>query len=219
MTTLENSVFVARSSNNGAPSNRLSSTAVFTPSSDGFKVSGARFYNFPNTTTVFAACGNCYTNANGYSKSSFFDKIRYTSVDGTYVRWGSRQDVFYDLDGSLGSNYFNAGSATSNFSSATLIPFYDFNNIAGRCFSSPSNNRWDQSLLCNKNTTVRGISLTNYIQSYSYSLLISRVDPLPNTLLSSVSTTFNSGGYSGLYSLPYVGGYNYRIQQEYLSNF
>lgn len=128
---------------------------------------------------------------------------------GNYVGWGSRQDVYYDLDGTLSWNYFNNGSAGSNFSTAALIPFYDFNNIPGQCFSSPNSNRWDSSLLCTKFTTVRAITLTNYNPNYASSLLIARVDPFPNTAVSPVSTVLN--GIS--YSLPFVGGYTYRIEQ------
>lgn len=83
ISSLVNSVFVAQSVNNGAPSNQLWSSAVYTPYSDGFKVSNIRFYNFPTGTTAFRS----------YSEGNiviFFEKIKYTSVLGNYVGWGSR---------------------------------------------------------------------------------------------------------------------------------
>jgi hypothetical protein len=63
--------------------------------------------------------------------------------------------------------------------------------------------------------TVRAVSLSNYNPQYDNSLLVSRVDPFPNTLQSSVSTVLRHAHYG----LPYVCGYTYRIEQEYMLNF
>lgn len=117
------------------------------------------------------------------------------------------------MDGTLSLNYFNNGSAGSNFSPATLMPFYDFNNISGQCFPSPISSRWDSSLLCNKLTAVRSISISLSPYFY-YGLQISRVDPSSNTLLS--PQTYYP--YSS-YSPPFVCGHSYRIEQQYLYNF
>jgi hypothetical protein len=165
----QNNVIIGQTLSNGLPDASLSGTfGIITPRTDGFKVSGVRFYNFPTTMTVFQSCSVCN---NGdlvvtSGKASFFEGISYTNVLGKYIQWnGPRRNIFYDIDGSLSSSIFSGSTVRPN---STILPYYLHNDISGKCFNATNQTMWDTSLICDNTSVVRTVMITNAMPSSNF---------------------------------------------------
>lgn len=90
--TAQNSIIVGYSQGN-APSNIDSelyrTRGLIAPRTDGFKATNIAFINFGATMTPLQSCSRCddlHLWVTG-GKSSFFSKIRYENILGSYIYW------------------------------------------------------------------------------------------------------------------------------------
>lgn len=153
--TLRNAVIVGSSANNGDNNTYMKGLSV--PYSNNFKASGVTFYRFFSGSVAVGVSDNLPPLKNDYV-TSFFERIRYSNMNGYYVNWYDTRAIFYDLDGTLTKPYYSNQNLPSDFSSAALIPRTEANIIPGRCFTD-SNSYWGGSLLCNAYTKPRSVML------------------------------------------------------------
>jgi hypothetical protein len=167
---VQNNIIIGQTVSNGLPDANLSNTyGIITPRSDGFMVSGMKFYNFPATMTVFQSCSECDNEMLSVTsgRASFFQGISYSNVLGNYIKWnGPRRNIFYDIDGSLSSNLFNGSTIRPN---STILPYYVHNDIAGKCFIATNQTLWNTSLICDNTSVVRTVMITNAMPSSDFS--------------------------------------------------
>ena len=140
---------------------------VVMPRSSGWKMSDVDFFNFPAGTTVMQTCSKCdnpllfTNNVNEY----FMDGLTFTNISGKYLKMvGIHQNVIiYNTDGSL-SAAFDGGSRTS----ATLVK--NFPHLAGEtnCLPATTPSAWNNGILCDQTTIMRGVMFTNIMPEYSF---------------------------------------------------
>jgi hypothetical protein len=144
--------------------------------------SNIRFHNFGADMTPLMSCNMCHTIKLWVTggKATFFQNIQYTNVTGNYIFWEKwRREIFHDLDGSLTRPIQQAMGVT--YPSATVMPFMVHNQIPGKCVNE-STSKWDESLICNENATVRKLMLTNPVPLTEFSLLPMKVTRFSGTL-------------------------------------
>ena len=67
----------------------LNTKGIIAPRTNGFRVNGARFYNFASNMSIIQSCSECH-NAKLWvtgGKTSFFNNISYNNIEGNYIFW------------------------------------------------------------------------------------------------------------------------------------
>lgn len=161
---VQDCIIIGQTATNGLPLANLSNAyGLITPRTDGFRVNGLKFINFPSVMTVYQSCSVCHNELVrvSTSKSQYFERIVYTNVSSKFIFWnGPRLHIFYDVDGTMSSNLFNGPTARPN---SAIMPYFTHNEIAGVCVNATDMAKWDTSLICDNTVTVRGVTFTNAI--------------------------------------------------------
>jgi hypothetical protein len=161
----EDFAIIGQSNGNGPSNAKINGVfGLISPRTDGFKGSNLRFYNYPATTTVFHSCSVCENMLVRATtgKTSYFENIKYTNVTGKYIFWNfPRRELYIDLDGSLTNTVYDGTTRAK----ASVTPYYPHNEIPGKCGNATDQTRWDDSIVCNADTPMKTVMMTNGIPS------------------------------------------------------
>ena len=213
--TIQNVIIVGSSNNNG--DNTTSPFGLSVPYSVKFKASRVTYYRFFSGTATVVSSNNLIPDY----IMSFFEKIRYSNMNGQFVSWNGFQTIFVDLDGSLTRTFFDGMSIPPHFSNATAMPSMEFNLIPNRCYRR-ENTRWGNSIICDSRLTPRTVVLNSMNPSYYwYSFYMTRVDPDTNAHLSNSSAVYMAQTQysSNSWAINFVPGYTYQMRMEHTYNF
>jgi hypothetical protein len=149
---------------------------VYAPKSDGWRMSGIEFYNFPSNMVALQTCHSCNSPSSFVNTGKIYhvNNITYHNMSGKYlIMNGLKRDIIYDEDGTFSSD-FNQDTRSYG---QILHGFSHLIDEPG-CDIPTDTNAWGYRLLCNETVPLRRVMFYNMKDPYLFDSMAMKIQVL-----------------------------------------